>query len=186
MELTPEQQKAAADAAEAQKNNPDYLRGEAKKAFEARDAAKVEAKQLADEVARLKGIEEEHTKLKQATMTEVEKTQARLKQLEPLEVEVKTYRESFDKMLAVETAALSEEHRALIPNLGTAAEKLIWVREAVSKGLFGTPIPPIGSKKPAGGGGNSIKRSELNALDLAKFAATTKKIKAGELVLVED
>lgn len=191
--MTPEE-KAAADAAAAAKaaadaahqGSPEYLREEAKKAFAARDAAKAESDRVAAENVRLKAIEDEHLKLKQASMSEQEKLQARVKQLEPLEAEVTKTREVFTKLLAVETAELAEEHKALIPSLPTTAEQLLWVRDAKAKGLFGAQVPPVGTRKPSHSGGNIIKRSEYNKLDLNAFDATRKKIQKGELVLVED
>jgi hypothetical protein len=187
MDMTAEEQaaadkivadKAKADAdAKAKEGDAEYWKAEAKKAFDARDLSKADAKAYAETKAEL-------DKLKQASMTDAEKTAARLKELEPIEGEHKAMKDSLQKFYDLEVADIPDNLKTLIPS-GPLHEQLAWIKNAKAQGVFGKPAPSPGQTKPGQNGGNAIRRSEYNALSQTAFEEAAGRVRKGLLTIID-
>lgn len=170
--------KAEADAASKRESDPEYLRQELKKAAADRDTERKRRKELESAEAELK-------KLKEAQMSEQEKLAARIKELEPGAARAKALEETVGKFLEAEVADVPEALRSLIPEL-PAEQKLLWIKDAKAKGIFGAGgAGSPGGRKPERGGGNTLTMEELvgTGEDVSGFAERQKAIRTGKAAL---
>lgn len=117
---TPEADVTKARIAELEKENSNLLKETLAKKELIRD---LETKKQTEEQERLK----EQNKYKELYESTIPKSK-RLEELEPV----------FTTLLESEIAEIPEDKRDLIPNFDKPEQKLLWVRNAKSKGLFGT------------------------------------------------
>ena len=101
---------------------------------------------------RAAALQKEIDELKRSKMTEDEKLKADLEAAKPKAAKFDAYSKTVSEILDVELAEVPEDKRELVPDLDPI-EKLKWVRNAKTKGLFAPPSAVVPEKKPGTGNG---------------------------------
>jgi len=110
------------------------------------------AELLKETMSRKEKLREYEDKMKQteeAKLKEQGHYKELLEKVSPQAEKFEKWQPRVEKMLELELAEVPEDKRDLVPGFQDSFEKLEWVKNAKSKGLFGSPQP----KKPA----NSIQ-----------------------------
>jgi hypothetical protein len=129
-----------------------------------------------DAEAKAAAAEAKLAEIERAKLSEQERLAQDLAALKPKAEQAQVYEQTIGEILEIELNDVPEDKRGLVPELAPHA-KLKWLREAKSKGLFGTTAPPPPPKPgaanappppPANGGGAGSDAALIERINKAK------------------